>query len=181
MPSLTVTEKEHWKERISQRIKKKIDTIVAQDPQLFDRIKREARQRTLVSLGLADMQTELEQIERQTQFLTDRETEIQRQMLAKVRGVPVDTLHDHYRYGRNDPEVQQTIERRSTVHEDELLAENEVGRQVVKLRGDEASVLDAVWLATSPRQLKTLWEKVSEFLGEEHSRLIADALTIESE
>jgi hypothetical protein len=181
MPSLTVTEKEHWKERISQRIKKRIDTIVAQDPQLFDRIKREARQRALVSLGLAEMQTELEQIERQTQLLTDRETAIQRQLLAKVRSVPVDTLHDHYRYGRNDPEVQQTIERRSTVHEDELLAENEIGRQVVKLRGDESSVLDAVWLATSPRQLKTLWEKVSEFLGEEHSRLIADALTIESE
>ena len=181
MPSLTVTEKEHWKERISQRIKKKVDTIVAQDPQLFDRIKREARQRALVSLGLAEMQTELEQIERQIQLLTDRETAIQRQLLAKVRGVPVETLHDHYRYGRNDPEVQQSIERRGTVHEDELLAENEVGRQVVKLRSDEASVLDAVWLATSPKQLKTLWEKVSQFLGEEHSRLIADALTIESE
>ena len=109
------------------------------------------------------MQTELEQIERQTQLLTDRETAIQRQLLAKVRGVPVETLHDHYRYGRNDPEVQQTIERRSTVDEDELLAENEVGRQVVKLRSDEASVLDAVWLATSPKQLKTLWKKSASF------------------
>lgn len=181
MPSLTVTEKEHWKERISQRIKKRIDLIVAQDPQLFERIKREARQRALVSLGLADMHAEMEEIERQTQQLSERETAIQRQMLAKVRGVPVDALHDGYRYGHRDPEVEQTIERRSTVHEDELLAESEIGRQVVKLRDDEASVLDAVWLATSPKELKTLWEKVSQCLGEEHSRLISDALAIESE
>jgi len=181
MASLTVTEKAHWKERITQRIKKRIDTIVAQDPQLFDRIKREARQRALVSLGLADMQRETEENERQKKLLNDREAAIQQQMLAKVRGVPVDALQDYYSYGRHNHEVEQTIERRSAVHEDELLVENEVGRQIVKLHSDEASVLDAVWLATSPKQFKTLWEKVSQFLGEEHSRLIADALNIESE
>ena len=182
MATLTVTEKEHWKERITQRIKKRIDRIIAQEPQLFDRIKREARERALVSLGLADLQRERDEIERQQEALKGREERVERQMLARVRGVSIDTIDEAECYGYSyNREVEETIVRRSHIHEDELLAENEFGRQIVKLRDDEASVLDAVWLATSPRQLKTLWEKVSQFLGEEHSRLIADALTIESE
>jgi hypothetical protein len=103
-------------------------------------------------------------------------------MLAAVRGVPLAAVDASRCYGsRYHHEVEDVIERRSHLHEDELLDENELGQQIVRLRRDEASVLDAVWLATSPGQLKTLWEKVSQCLGEEHSRLISDALAIESE
>ena len=36
MSGLTVTEKEHWKDRINRRIDKKIEVISAEDPNLFD-------------------------------------------------------------------------------------------------------------------------------------------------
>ena len=52
MPTLTVTEKEHWKGRIARRIDKKIEALTASDPNFFDRIDRQARQRALESLGL---------------------------------------------------------------------------------------------------------------------------------
>ena len=55
--SLTVAEKQHWKERIARRIEKKIETLLAADPNLMDRIHRDARQRALQSLGLSE-QTE---------------------------------------------------------------------------------------------------------------------------
>lgn len=178
MPTLTVTEKEHWKERITQRIKKKIAIIVAGEPQLFERLQREARQRAYSSLGLAELQRNKEDIERQKEALEERERAVERALLAAVRRVPVDTIDDYVcRYSHD---VENAVSARADVHEEELLAESDFGRQVLGLRQEEANILDAVWLATSPKELKTLWEKVSGFLGEEHSQLIADALAIES-
>jgi len=43
MAGLTVTEKEHWKERISRRIDKKIEAIAAEQPNLMDRVQRESQ------------------------------------------------------------------------------------------------------------------------------------------
>ena len=62
MPGLTVTEKTHWKDRISARIGRSIEKIKAQHPALFDRVRREARAEALRSLGLTDAYTELETI-----------------------------------------------------------------------------------------------------------------------
>ena len=69
MSGLTVTEKEHWKDRINRRIDKKIEVISAEDPNLFDRVRRDARQRALRSLGLHEMQAELDGIEQQQSVL----------------------------------------------------------------------------------------------------------------
>jgi hypothetical protein len=55
MPGLTVTEKEHWKDRIGKRIDKRIEGIYAEDPNLKERIERDARARALASLNLTDL------------------------------------------------------------------------------------------------------------------------------
>ncbi|MCB9941301.1 MAG: hypothetical protein H6823_23965 [Planctomycetaceae bacterium] len=44
MPGLTITEKEHWKERIGKRIEKKIEVIFGEDPNLCLTAFSEARQ-----------------------------------------------------------------------------------------------------------------------------------------
>jgi hypothetical protein len=67
MPGLTVTEKEHWKDRIARRIDRMIDALWGEDPNLEERIDREARQQALDSLGLAELQAELDEIERQAE------------------------------------------------------------------------------------------------------------------
>ena len=54
MSGVTVTEKEHWKNRIALRIDKRIEAIYAAEPNLDDRVQREARDRALASLGLAE-------------------------------------------------------------------------------------------------------------------------------
>ena len=73
MPGLTVTEKQHWKERIARRIDKRIETIGAKEPNLMDRISRIGRQKALESLGLADMQAELDAIEEQEKEIERRQ------------------------------------------------------------------------------------------------------------
>src|SRR5579871_5513627 len=89
MPSLTVTEKEHWNERIAKKIDKKIEAITAAEPGLLERIQRQAHQRALGSLGLAEIQTKLDTIASQTKELEKCEKRAHRAMLAAVRRVPI--------------------------------------------------------------------------------------------
>jgi len=176
--ALTVTEKEHWRDRISHRIDKRIEQLQAAEPNLKDRIEREARTRALQSLGLAEMQAELDRIEREKAALEKQEKQTQRRMLAHVRGVPVEDLADnYYGYHCND-EVKTSVSRRQKVHEDELLAECDTGREILRLREEKENLLDTIWLATSPSQLKTLWTKVTELLSTEPTQLERDALAI---
>jgi hypothetical protein len=176
--ALTVTEKEHWVGRISRRIDKRIETLEAADPSLKKRIQRDARQQAFVSLGLADWQDELDKIERDKEALEKRTEVVTRAMLAHVRGVPVSDLDDSvYSYHCRD-EVRSAVSKRQNIHEDELLAESETGREILRLREEKENLLDTIWLATSPSQLKTLWTKVSELLGTEPTQLEREALAI---
>ena len=174
---LTITEKEHWKDRIARRIDKRIEAIFAEEPNLEDRIQREARQRALSSLGLSDHQTELDAIEKQKKTLEEREQNLHREMLARFRGVPVSDVNDHFAY-RYDNEVSNAVKRRQSVHEDELLAEHERGQEIVRLRQEKEDLLDTVWLATSGAQIKELWSKVAEVLGDQQTQLQREALAI---
>jgi hypothetical protein len=177
MPGLTVTEKEHWKDRIGKRIDKKIEAITAEEPNLLDRIHRDARERALASLGLAEMQRELDTIAQQRTTQEKRERQIQRAMLAHVRGVPVEDIDEHFRY-QYDREVENAVKRRQAVHEDELLNESDVGRRIMNLRVEKENLLDTVWLATSPKQVKELWSKVALLLGDDQTQLQREALAI---
>lgn len=47
MPGLSVREKNHWKERLSKRIDKRIEVIAAEDPNLLERVKRDAHDRAM--------------------------------------------------------------------------------------------------------------------------------------
>jgi hypothetical protein len=177
VPGLTVTEKEHWKNRIAKRIDKRIEAITAQNPSLMERIKGEARQRALDSLGLAPHRAQLDEIEREEEALSKRKKKAQWAMLAQLRGVPPEDLDDHYYH--YDSEVEGAIAKRQAVHEDELLADDDVGRKILQLRQEKDDLLDTVWLATSGTQIKQLWAKVAELLGDESTRLQRDAMAIE--
>jgi hypothetical protein len=177
MPGLTVTEKQHWKDRIGKRIDKKIEAISAEEPNLLDRVHRDGRERALVSLGLSEMQKELDGIERQENELEKRKQQIEKAMLAHLRGVPIEDIDDYQAY-RYEQELSGAVNRRQAVHEDELLAESEIGQQILKLREEKENLLDTVWLATSSKQSKDLWSKVASLLGDSQTQLQRDALAI---
>jgi undecaprenyl pyrophosphate synthase len=178
MPGLTVTEKEHWKDRIAKRIDRQIDRITAQQPTIIETVRREAKQRAMVALGLHDLQIELDQVEAEKQILEKRELRLQRAMVAKVRGLPIEEVSEDSWY-RFEQEVSAAVERRKSLLEDELLAEHEVGRRILDLRQEREGLLDCVWLATSSKSIKELWTKVAELLGDEQTRLQRDALAID--
>ena len=175
MAGLTVAEKEHWKERLSKRIDRRIEAITAEDPQLLDRVRGEARQRALESLGLADNQRELDEIRKQKEKLDEREEVLKNQLLARVRGVHINEVGSTYGC---DTEVNKAIRPRVEAHEAQILMSSDVGRRIVELRREKDSLLDTVWLATSSVQIKELWGKVATLLRDEPTPLERDALAI---
>jgi hypothetical protein len=175
--ALTVAEKNHWRDRIQARIDRRIEAITAGDPGLLERVKHEARARALESLGLAGFQEELDRIAGQRAELDRRDTQVRREMLARVRGVSADDL-DGYSRVHDHPEIRAAIEKRRVVHEEELLAGHELGRRVLRLREEREHLLDSIWLATSPAQIRSFWQKVGELLGDEPTDLERAALAI---
>ena len=178
MPGLTITEKSHWKDRIAKRIDKKMDALIASDPGLFERINREANRKALESLRIAEFKDELESLAKQETAIERRKNRLEKEMAAKIRGVTVEEVEDCYQYTGRHPEVDSTVAKRQTLHEEELLAQNELGQQILNLRVERDNLLDTVWLATSPKQIKDLWAKVAKVLGDEPTQLQRDAMAI---
>ncbi len=184
MPGLTVTEKNHWRERIAARIDRAVERVKARHPTLFDRVRREAHAEALRSLGLTDPYAELESIQAEEAALARRKKQAQRTMLAVLRGLPPDEVPDNFgiRYGAELPlpaEAAEAIARRQAAHQDQLLADDPVGREVSRLGAEKESLLDTVWLAASPSQIKQLWAQVGALLGDEPTQLEREALAIE--
>lgn len=177
MPGLSVTEKEHWKNRIAHRIDCRIDRLWAEEPNLQEQINRQARQQAIASLGLAELRAELDEITREEEVHERRRTEIGKRMLALVRRSAVEDVRDYHAY-QNDREIDAAIERRQEVLSDELLGKTPLGQRILRLRAEKETLLDTVWLATSPAAIKTLWEKVSHLLGDEMTTLEREALAI---
>jgi hypothetical protein len=48
----------------------------------------------------------------------------------------------------------------------------------LRLRSEKDNLLDVVWLATSPVQVRQLWSRVGELLGEKPTDLEKEALAI---
>ena len=95
MPGLTVTEKNHWRDRIAARIARAVERIKARHPALFDRIARQAHAQALASLGLADAHAELEAIKAEEATLARRKKHAQKAMIATLRSMPIDEVDRH--------------------------------------------------------------------------------------
>lgn len=175
MPALTVAEKTHWKDRLSKRIDRRIEALTAEDPQLLNRVHEQARQRVLESLGLAAVQRELEAVRKEKDKLDEREDELKTQLLATVRRVHIHQVGSTYGC---EAEVNSAIKTRVEAHEEQLLTNSDVGRRIVDLRREKDNLLDVVWLASSSIQIKELWGKVAELLGDEATRLEREVLVI---
>src|SRR5262249_2954808 len=176
MAHLTVTEKEHWRDALGRRIARRVEAVRAQYHALFERIDREAHEAALEGLGLVSLCAELDQAVDREAELARVKCHLQRETIAAVRGVTVDDVTEGFRihYGRGLPlpdEVAEAIRRREDVERRRLLAADSVGGEVARLEAEKERLLDTIWLATSPAQIRTLWSKVAALLGEEPTSL----------
>jgi hypothetical protein len=92
-----------------------------------------------------------------------------------MRRVPIEAVEDFVHYP--PPEVSVILLQRRAIHEDELLAEDPFGQQLLQLREEKDNFWDTIWLATSPQEIKELWKKVVDLLGDDQTALEKEALT----
>lgn len=177
--ALTVTEREHWKERIARRIDKAIASVVSQaDANLLDRVSREAKAQAAKSLGLDDLMKRRTSAVNEIARLQGERDGLHREMEAVVRGLNVNDVGKASYYGSLPCVVDDAIRSRAVAFEETLLAKDEYGRKILELRREKESLLDTVWLATSGKQIRELWEQVREYLAEKPTALESKAITI---
>jgi hypothetical protein len=149
-------------------------------------VNREAHALAVAFLGVAETIAELEAIVIEEAALDRRKDVVQRAVVATLRGVAVEFVTENilicYGDGLRLPiEVHKAITARQAAHQTELLAADPIGSEVARLRDERDQLLDVVWLASSSREMRQLWMKVSALLGEEPTQLERDALAIEPE
>jgi hypothetical protein len=178
MPQLTVTEKNHWKARITRKIEQAIEALYANEqPQFLEALRREANQRAIASLGLTELKAAVEAIEQQKAALDKKRKLAYREMVALVEGKPVEDIHTDYYC--QPYEVERAIARRANIHEQEILEGTELGRRILTLTQEKEELLDTVWLATSGKQIKQLWQKMSTLLDQRPTPFQEEALQID--
>ena len=177
---IRVAEKTHWKERIGKRIDQRVETLVAkQDPLLLQRVVEQARAKAYESLAIDAQQRELEALQKQKEEIERREKRLKADQRAVINGTAVeDELERGGYYGRHDHEAEQAVKARAKALEADILAESDLGKQVLTLRGEKDNLLDTVWLATSCSQIKELWEQVNALLELKPTALEEKALQL---
>ena len=178
--SLTLGERNHWRDRIAKRIDQRIETLVArEDPTLLQRVAEQARAKAYQSLKIDGQQREFEAIQKQKEEIERRERRLRAEQRAIINGTSVDfELERGGSYGRYDHEVEQSVNARARALEADILAESDLGKQVLSLRAEKDNLLDTVWLATSSSQIKELWESVNALLEVRPTALEEKALKI---
>ena len=245
--SLTVREKEHWKDRFSTRIDERIDVLSAEKSSFMVAVHKKARDRVLESAGILKMQQKVDEINKKSALLDDKssklldevdmkkravdekiqplldkahkeivelqkqskkkrslideqfqlsidETEklrelqtvrklkVLRKMIAKVENIPLREVGE-YPYNP-EGDIGNALYSDVQTEIDNVLAESDRGLQILALRTEKENLLDTVWLATSGKQIKELWETVNSLLGNSQTNLqcqVADIPPVEEE
>lgn len=170
--SITVMEKEHWKERIAQKIERAIKELVEQhDPAFIVRIKEEAAKLAVESLGGTQYVSDLKMLEEKKADLGVDIEHFQQRLadLATKAGIKPKP----YYYNSRDQIAlwNEAVSARQETVEKELLSKDLLGQRILKLRNEQEALLDTVWLSTSAVQIRELWRDVTELVSGELSEL----------
>ncbi len=176
--ALTVAERSHWKDRIEARIDRRIEAITAGEPGLIERIRQEARGPEAARIARPGGVPRFRPDRRLACRCRTAGTRRSARRCSRASAACRPTSSTATPACTTTPEIRAAITRRQALHEEELLAGHELGRQVLRLRAERENLLDVIWLATSPVQVRQLWTKVAELLGEEPTHLEREALSI---
>jgi len=175
--SITVKEKDHWKQRIERRIDHKIKQIEASEPtHVWEEMSRRAEQMAWEDLAIATLMQESVSLKKQVETLEAKQQRVWAEIWAVIRGVDVTTVRwqGHLAY-----DVERLIDSRKSLFLETIRAEHPKGQQIQRLQQEKEELLDTVWLATSASQIKELWSQIAEGLQSELTPFQLKALAIE--
>jgi len=174
--ALTITEKQHWKSRIEARIEKRIQQLKDSNLAFFTKITETARQQAISKAKIGKDMTRLDEIAKTQSDLEAEHEALQKTIYSKLYG-PKEASSGYYLKS----EINSRLANLQTAEEERLLADHELGRELAKLAAEKENLLDTVWLATSPRQVTDLWQKMLKLLGDETTAFQQELLSAKQE
>jgi len=173
--SLTIKEKEHWKDRISARIQKAIEQTYLNGPTGFrEDVKQQAKARAIESLGIQQEYERVRSLEQQRDQLQKECGELNDKMLERISA---SSVQPNPYYCPANQRIDEAIRLRSQLIEHDVLTASETGREILRLRNEQEQLLDTVWLATSPIQIRNLWVSFNELVGDQPTDLQKQTLS----
>lgn len=162
--SLTIAEKTYWQERITAHFDRQLEILRSAKPDFVAQIESAAQQGALESLGVAELQAELEDLEHQKSKLYDRQSELQVEIVVKILGIPRSKVERHtYQFTESK---ERAIAHQKAVWRDKMLRETSHGRAICDLERERDTLLDTVRLATSHVQIQEACSKVKNLLSD---------------
>lgn len=165
--TIAVAEKTHWKERIAQKIERAIaDLLGKHDPTFMETALQRAREAAIQTLGGTKLAAELETLNRDREKLKAAVATIERELEALAEGKPRKP-YVHY----TDSDWSRVVAHQQDIELQRILSQAPLGQRILKLRAEQESLLDTVWLSTSTVQIRELWQSVTDMLSDELSEL----------
>lgn len=163
--AISISEKQHWKERIEKKIKLRIHSLKSQDPALFKEAEVVARTTAIDSLGISDDLDQIEQLKSQIETLENQKRDKGVSIIERLSGEPA--MKGYY----SEYEFRNSLDNLLKTHIQKKLKDflqaSPLGREVAKLESEKENLMDTIWLATSSRQMSDMWTKVLKLLAEE--------------
>ena len=174
--TLTMKEKDHWKERIEQKIERRINHIVeATDRGYLDEVKKKSRERAIKKLGLTEIRKQQADIDSKIDELNRELDRLNRTSIATVTSLADEEIAKMHSWEIQSA-ISSAIQTAQTSEERIVMEGDELGRAVLKLRDEQEELLDTVWLATSTKEIRDLWQSVAELLDETPATLQVAAM-----
>lgn len=163
--AISISEKQHWKERIEKKIKQRIHALKSQNPALFTEAEVVARTTAIDSLGIGDDLDQIEKLKSKIETLETQKKEKCISIIGRLSGEPA--MRGYY----SDYEFRNSLDNLLKTHIqkklDDFLQASPLGREVAKLESEKENLMDTIWLATSSRQMSDMWTKVLKLIDEE--------------
>jgi hypothetical protein len=174
MSRISYSERTEWKSRIEKRFQAAIDNLKASTSLDWEQVNDKAKQKAHECLGISKLIQRVEKLQDTVVQLEAEKEAIENAMYEQVLGEKISQARYRGYYSRRFLEVAQA---RINQIRQELLLEHPEGQQLVAFEREKEAVLDTILLASSSRELRLLWSRVTDALGESPTALQAQILT----
>ena len=142
--SITVKEKEHWKNRIAARMEKAIEALYRREGiELRKTVKQQGRELVLDQFGIRDSYEQVKTLDAEINSLSH-----QRKKVIETVTEQLEDLGHKFSYHTGYRDLEQFIECQAKLLERDVLQGTELGRKIIRLMDEQEQLLDTVWLAT---------------------------------
>jgi hypothetical protein len=176
--TLTIIEKNHWKERITRKLNRAIDDLIQRtDPTFRHKMKEQARIHAIKELGITDQWKRSMDLKAQIESLRETRDLLNIEMERTIK--PFDKA-DVCGYDAEN-RIKRIIDQRMCEIQETLASETPLGKEIKRLEKEQEEMLDTVWLATSPKEIVNLWNRVVTMLQQPLTDLQRETLKVMEE